>query len=88
MNMMRNSSRFDSLLQKLQEIDFAIYETALYLDAYPHSQEALNHYHNLLKARNELRAAYESEGKPLTMFGNESKTSWDWVKTPMPWEIQ
>ena len=88
MNAMRNNGRNDSLLLKLQQIDFAIYETALYLDAYPNCQEALNHYHNLLKTRDELRASYEAENKPLTMFGNENKTSWDWVKTPMPWEIQ
>ena len=88
MNMMRNNCRGDSLLQKLREVDFSIYETALYLDAYPHSQEALNHYHNLLKTRDELYAAYQSENKPLTIFGNVNKTSWDWVKTPMPWEIQ
>lgn len=87
MNMIKNN-RTDNLLRQLQEVDFAIYETALYLDAYPHSQEALNHYHNLLKMHRELKAAYEAEHKPLTMFGNESKTTWDWVKTPMPWENQ
>ena len=87
MNIMRNN-KYDSLLQKLQEVDFAIYETALYLDAYPDSQDALNHYHALLKTRRELSAAYEAANKPLTIFGNESKTSWDWTKTPMPWENQ
>lgn len=87
MNIMRNN-REDGLLQKLREVDFAIYETALYLDAYPDSQEALNHYHTLLKTRRELYSAYEAANKPLTLFGNESKTSWDWTKTPMPWEIQ
>lgn len=81
-------SRCDDLAKRLQEVDFAIYEIALYLDAYPESQEALNHYHALLKTHRELSAAYEAANMPLTVFGNESKTSWDWTKTPMPWENQ
>lgn len=85
MNVMRNN-RCDDLLKNIQEIDFAIYETVLYLDAYPECTEAMNHYHALIKARKELYCAYEATTGPLTMFGNESKTSWDWTKTPMPWE--
>ena len=84
MNVMRN--KCNDLSERIREIDFAIYETALYLDAYPDCREALNHYHALLKTRRELYAAYESTIGPLTVFGNESKTSWDWTKSPMPWE--
>ena len=85
MNAMRNN-RCDDIIERIMEIDFAIYETALYLDAYPECKEALNHYHALMKTRRELYATYEATIGPMTIFGNESKTSWDWTKTPMPWE--
>lgn len=76
----------DSLMRKLQEVEFAIYELTLYLDAYPESQEALKHYHSLMDARRSLVAEYQSKRGPLTMYGNESTSSWDWASTPWPWE--
>lgn len=83
MNMNCNNS---SLLKRLQEVEFALYELTLYLDAYPESKEALMHYHSLLDARKTLVAEYQAKHGPLTMYGNESTTSWDWASTPWPWE--
>ncbi len=67
-------------------MDFALYEVVLYLDAYPHSCEALETYHKLKADREALHRAYEANIGPLTAFGNESTTSWDWMKKPFPWE--
>lgn len=75
-----------SLLRKIQEIDFSIYETILYLDAYPHCKEALAYYHTLLSQRKALAAQYERDNGPLTAFGNQSESTWDWVKSPWPWQ--
>ena len=83
MNMNCNGN---SLLKRLQEVEFALYELTLYLDAYPESKEALMHYHSLLDARKTLVAEYQAKHGPLTMYGNESTTSWDWASTPWPWE--
>lgn len=77
----------EALMRKIQEVDFAIYDTVLFLDAYPCSEEALAHYHSLLNTRNMLVAEYERAVGPLTMNGNESTTTWSWTKTPWPWEI-
>ncbi len=76
-----------SLLKKIQEIDFSIYETVLYLDAYPDCREALAYYHTLLAQRKALMCQYEREVGPLSAFGNQSQTSWDWVKSPWPWQM-
>jgi spore coat protein JB len=76
-----------SLLKKIQEIDFSIYETVLYLDAYPNCREALAYYHTLLSQRKALMCQYEREVGPLSAFGNQSQTSWDWVKSPWPWQM-
>lgn len=74
------------LLRKIQEVDFAIYEVVLYLDAYPHSAEALAHYHKLMHTRKALIDEYQAKVGPMTMFGNKSESSWDWSATPWPWE--
>ena len=76
-----------SLLRKIQEIDFSLYETVLYLDVYPACREALAYYHTLLSQRAALVAQYEREMGPLTAFQNQSKTSWDWIKSPWPWQM-
>ncbi len=76
-----------SLLKKIQEIDFSIYETVLYLDAYPDCREALAYYHTLMSQRKGLMSQYEREIAPLTAFGNCSQSSWDWVKSPWPWQM-
>lgn len=76
----------DSLLRKIQEIDFAIYETVLYLDAYPCSSEALAYYHTLICEKEALKKEYESKIGPISAFGNTDRSSWNWVKKPWPWE--
>ena len=84
--MMSCNNGGDALTKKLQSVEFVLYELALYLDAYPESNEALALYHDLLAMRNQLVAEYQSSYGPLTMYGNESVTSWDWASTPWPWE--
>ncbi len=71
---------------RLRALDFAIQETVLYLDAYPKCAEALEYYHQLIAQRAEVLSAYEKNCGPVTMYGNMSRTSWDWIKDPMPWE--
>lgn len=78
----------EKLLSLLRETDFALVETVLYLDAYPDHGNALKYYHNLCEKRKLLAALYEKKCGPLTVGGNESRTSWDWVKTPFPWESE
>ena len=73
-------------MDALRAIDFAIQETVLYLDAYPHCEEALQYYHALLEQRNVLSSAYEKQCGPLTIYGNQSCNSWDWIRGPWPWQ--
>ena len=73
------------LMKKLQAVDFAIVETALYLDAYPDCCEAKNYYHQLVKERKEVAHAYEKACGPLCAMGNVSTSSWDWTRAPWPW---
>ena len=84
--MQQTTKRRGALLQQLREIDFALVETILYLDAYPDHPQAMEYYHRLLEDRRRLMEEYERAYGPLTATGNYSKSSWEWVKTPWPWE--
>ena len=75
------------LLSRLQAVDFAIQETVLFLDAYPKHKQALDYYHKLQAQRRQLMEAHEKDHAPITIHGNNSRTSWDWVNSPWPWEI-
>lgn len=74
------------LTEQIRAVDFALYETVLYLDVYPHSCDALETYHKLKARQTELYKEYEALCGPLTAFGNESQTSWDWMSKPFPWD--
>ena len=74
------------LMEQIRAVDFALYETVLYLDAYPHSCDALETYHKLKAQSEVLHKEYETTCGPLTAFGNNSTTSWDWMSQPFPWE--
>ena len=84
----RNNDRGETAYKKeLQALDFALQEVVLYLDAYPESEQALSYYHKLRHERERMIAEYQRRYGPLTMYGNESTGSWDWIMTPWPWEF-
>ena len=72
-------------MKQLREVDFSLTEVVLYLDAYPHSEEAMKLYRKLIGERKRLIEAYESQCGPLTMYGNHG-AKWDWTEGPWPWE--
>ena len=74
------------LMEQIRAVDFALYETVLYLDVYPNSCDALETYHKLKEQSRALHEEYESTCGPLTAFSNRSTTSWDWMSKPFPWE--
>ena len=76
----------NALLKEIQAEDFAVYETALYLDGHPHCQEALSYYSLHRNRAAELKSQYEALYGPLTVYGNLDDTTWRWVDDPWPWE--
>ena len=82
-----NHGGCNSLMRELQKIDFALYETVLYLDAYPYNKEALEYYHSLVHQRALVVTELENGGTPISACGNVSHTSWDWITSPWPWEL-
>ena len=82
----RGEDKCKRLLEQIRAVDFALWETVLYLDVYPHSCDALETYHKLKAQCEALRREYETACGPLTATGNHSISSWDWMSKPFPWE--
>lgn len=85
-NQQNGQIRPSELSRQIDAVEFALVETILYLDAYPENRRALEYYQTLLSERARLVEQYEKTVGPLTAYGNKNNTSWDWVKTPWPWE--
>ncbi len=76
----------ENALQNVRMHDFALFETALYLDAHPEDPAALAYYQKMRAALAKVQAAYETTYGPLTHAGVNSQTEWTWVNDPWPWE--
>lgn len=81
-----NSYEKDKLLKKIQEEDFALYETVLYLDTHPCDMSALEFYSKRRESLEKLKTEYQQKFGPLTIYGNEDCRHWNWVNKPWPWE--
>jgi spore coat protein JB len=73
-------------MEELRKLEFAIVDTALYLDAYPHAECAIAYYHKLIDERDALRKTINETCGPVTIYENRSTDSWDWTDGPWPWE--
>lgn len=80
-----NDGKF-SLMQRLQQADFALYETVLYLDGHPTDKKALAYYDKVRNEAKSLREKYEESYGPLTVYGNRDSTDWHHIDRPWPWE--
>jgi len=81
-------SNCESLRSKLKTVDFALIDTALYLDVYPNCKKALEYYRALKKEREMLAEAINGKCGPITIRDNENATEWTWEKGPWPWEAE
>ena len=76
-----------NIKDRMKAADFALWETVLYLDAYPNDKEALANFYKLREEAEKLTMEYEAKFGALTAFGNEGG-SWQWTKGPWPWESE
>ncbi len=85
-NDMTNGGGAGSLLRRIRAEDFALYEVALYLDAYPTNQKALAFYEQHRSILAALKEEYRQKYGPLTIYDNIDRGEWQWVQGPWPWE--
>ena len=79
----RNNSR-QRMLRTLQTYSFMVYDTLLYLDAYPDSKEALMNYNKYKKLEARAKMEYEAKYGPIT--APLECDSWGWTNGPWPWQ--
>lgn len=82
-NVNNNMSR-ETLMNKIQSINFTVIELGLYLDTHPNDQKAL-YFHN--QRANELRMltdCYQKMYGPLSILCPCDQ--WRWLEEPWPWE--
>lgn len=77
-----------SLCKTLKALDFALIETGLFLNTHPTDEKALAYFNKLTEERKNAHENYTKNCGPLTLFDGDTKSSWDWVKTPWPWEME
>lgn len=76
------------LKKKIFEIDFAIYELALYLDTHPTCKRAMELLEEYRKKRKDIITVYENNfGKFITNIQDAPASGcWQWLNSPWPWE--
>ena len=84
MNNNMNWNERSALLHKIQAEVFALYEVALYLDAYPNSKKPMKYYQEHHKIAHMLKAEFEEKFGPLTIYNNHNDQKWEWVEGPGP----
>ena len=77
------------LLRKIQEYNFMMIETALFLNNQPCCEEAQVAFCDYQRRHAEAVAEYEACYGPLTYNGVDVKRDgWKWVNSPWPWEVE
>lgn len=74
------------LIRRLQAVDFSLYDTILYLDAYPECKKAMARYQHLLRERETIVTQLSEINIPISNMRNNSD-SWNWIDSPWPWEL-
>lgn len=75
----------EQALRRLQILDFAIQETALFLNAHPQDAQAMQYYQSTMRERKEAFDEYERCYGPLSSRDNQTE-NWEYIKGPWPWE--
>ena len=86
--MYQNSSGSKAqLLQKINEVSFAVNDILLYLDTHPCDEAALSYF---MEHKNRRVAALKEYAKyygPLTLDTMCTPADkWKWIDTPWPWQ--
>ena len=85
--MLNPTNKKEELLYNILMYKFALKELNLYLDTHPNNINSLNLYKQYLTEEKKLCDEYERNYGPLTTDSlNLGNNSWDWMKSPWPWE--
>lgn len=85
--MLNPNNKKEELLYNILMYKFALVELNLYLDTHPNNTNILNLYNQYLSEEKKLCDEFEKNYGPLTTDSlNLGNNSWNWIKSPWPWE--
>ena len=76
----------ENLMNRINEVSFAVNDILLYLDTHPDDEEALNYFNQCNTLYNAAKQSYQEQFDLLNAFSEQERFSWDWNTAPMPWE--
>lgn len=74
------------LLKNIQSYNFAAYDMLLYLDTHSYDKKAFEIFKQFVEKTKSLISEYEKKYGPLTAYGTAMQDSFNWLKSPWPWE--
>jgi len=78
----------EELMDWINAISLALYDSVLFLDTHPCDENALVYFKECSKLRDEAMKEYAKHFGPLTIGAvNDSDTDrWNWIDEPWPWQ--
>lgn len=76
----------EELLKQIMEVDFMIKDLNLYLNTHPCCEKAMCLFNDFQKKSKKLREIYSENYGPLKIEDNLGNETWEWIKSPWPWE--
>lgn len=73
----------EQMLRRLSAVQFALWETHIFLDTHIGDPEARKMHEMYQKKYNVLAEEYEKQFGPLTLSGHNSD---EWLQDPWPWD--
>ena len=76
------------LLNRIDQVSFAVNDMTLYLDTHPCDEKALTYCHELVQERKKLLKEYAEAYGPLIIdiTDQTGESIWKWMEQPFPWE--
>ena len=80
----------ENLLNRINEVSFAVNDILLYLDTHPKCKEGFAFYLECDKERQKLMKEYSQCYGPLTIDDalESGWDTWKWAEQPFPWEVE
>ena len=78
----------DRMMQKINEVSFAVNDIHLYLDTHPCDEKAMEFFRENVRMRKEALSEYARMYGPLTIdtAADSASRSWQWIQQPFPGE--
>lgn len=86
MGMVNKKPLPDTPMARMQSLNFAIQELALYLDTHQEDMEAFELYRKYQQLYHQSKKEYEQVHGPLCHTTPTDSTKYEWLSDPWPWE--